>query len=268
MIGGVCGGLGRYFDVNPVFYRIGFVVLTLLGGAGILIYGAALLVIPNEGENDSIAADVLRNHRQRPFALLGLALVIAAAHGVRPERVAAVAAEVRQALAGTPVSIIDWQQSNNSFFTAVQVEQNVMFIILALIILVAAFNVISSLIMMVKDKTRDIAVLRTIGAGRGAVMRIFLMCGASVGVTGTVIGTILGIVFTLNIDRIQDAVQSLTGVNVFNAEVYYLTHLPARLDGGEVAKVVAMALVLSLLATLYPSWRAARTDPVEALRHE
>jgi lipoprotein-releasing system permease protein len=185
-----------------------------------------------------------------------------------PERVAAVAAEVRQALAGTPVSIIDWQQSNNSFFTAVQVEQNVMFIILALIILVAAFNVISSLIMMVKDKTRDIAVLRTIGAGRGAVMRIFLMCGASVGVTGTVIGTILGIAFTLNIDRIQDAVQSLTGVNVFNAEVYYLTHLPARLDGVEVAKVVVMALVLSLLATLYPSWRAARTDPVEALRHE
>jgi lipoprotein-releasing system permease protein len=185
-----------------------------------------------------------------------------------PERVGAVAAEIRQALAGAPVSIVDWQQSNNSFFTAVQVEQNVMFIILALIILVAAFNVISSLIMMVKDKTRDIAVLRTIGAGRGAVMRIFLMCGAAVGVTGTVIGTILGIAFTLNIDRIQDVVQSLTGVNVFNAEVYYLTHLPARLDGGEVARIVVMALALSLLATLYPSWRAARTDPVEALRHE
>ncbi len=185
-----------------------------------------------------------------------------------PDRVAAVAAEIRQALAGAPVSIIDWQQSNNSFFTAVQVEQNVMFIILALIILVAAFNVISSLIMMVKDKTRDIAVLRTIGAGRGAVMRIFLMCGASVGVTGTVIGTILGVLFTLNIDSIQNAVQSLSGVNVFNPEVYYLAHLPARLDGGEVAKVVVMALVLSLLATLYPSWRAARTDPVEALRNE
>ncbi len=185
-----------------------------------------------------------------------------------PDRVAAVAAEIRQALAGAPVSIIDWQQSNNSFFTAVQVEQNVMFIILALIILVAAFNVISSLIMMVKDKTRDIAVLRTIGAGRGAVMRIFLMCGASVGITGTVIGTILGVVFTLNIDSIQNAVQSLTGVNVFNPEVYYLAHLPARLDGAEVAKVVVMALVLSLLATLYPSWRAARTDPVEALRNE
>jgi lipoprotein-releasing system permease protein len=185
-----------------------------------------------------------------------------------PDNVAPVSAEIRKALGNLPISVVDWQQSNYSFFTAVQVEQNVMFIILALIILVAAFNVISSLIMMVKDKTRDIAVLRTIGAGRGAVMRIFLMCGASVGVLGTVIGTILGVVFTLNIDRIQDAVQSLTGVNVFNPEVYYLTHLPARLDWGEVVKVIVMALALSLLATLYPSWRAARTDPVEALRHE
>lgn len=185
-----------------------------------------------------------------------------------PERVGVVAREIQRALTGVPVNVIDWQHSNNSFFTAVQVEQNVMFIILALIILVAAFNVISSLIMMVKDKTSDIAILRTIGAGRGAVMRIFLMCGASVGVVGTVIGAILGIAFTLNIDRIQDAVQTLTGVNVFNPEVYYLTHLPARLDWSEVVKIVVMALVLSLLATLYPSWRAARTDPVEALRHE
>ncbi|HEX5327583.1 MAG TPA: lipoprotein-releasing ABC transporter permease subunit [Acetobacteraceae bacterium] len=185
-----------------------------------------------------------------------------------PERVAAASAAVRTALAGAPITVIDWQHSNNSFFTAVQVEQNVMFVILALIILVAAFNVISSLIMMVKDKTRDIAVLRTIGAGRGAVMRIFLMCGASVGVVGTVIGTMLGLVFTWNIDRIQDVVQRVTGVNVFNPEVYYLTHLPARLDWNEVWKIVVMALALSLLATLYPSWRAARTDPVEALRHE
>lgn len=185
-----------------------------------------------------------------------------------PTDLAPIKRRIQTALAGLPVNVVDWQQSNNSFFTAVQVEQNVMFIILALIILVAAFNVISSLIMMVKDKTRDIAILRTIGAGRGAVMRIFLMCGAFVGVAGTVIGTALGIAFTLNIDRIQDAVQAVTGVNVFNAEVYYLTHLPARLDWGEVTKIVIMALALSLLATLYPSWRAARTDPVEALRHE
>jgi lipoprotein-releasing system permease protein len=185
-----------------------------------------------------------------------------------PTNVAPYTRQIEQRLHGVPVTVIDWQQSNDSFFTAVQVEQNVMFIILALIILVAAFNVISSLIMMVKDKTGDIAILRTIGAGRGAVMRIFLMCGASVGVIGTVAGTILGVVFTWNIDRLQNLVETATGVDVFNPEVYYLTHLPARLDWNEVWKIVVMALALSLLATVYPSWRAARTDPVEALRHE
>ncbi len=176
----------------------------------------------------------------------------------------AIAAELK----GQPVRIIDWQHSNDSFFAAVQVEQNVMFVILTLIILVAAFNVISSLIMMVKDKTRDIAVLRTIGAARGSVMRIFLMCGASVGVAGTLIGVVLGVLFCWKIDAIQHWVEAVTGTKVFNPEVYYLTHLPARLDWGEVAQIVVMALLLSLLATLYPSWRAARTDPVEALRHE
>jgi lipoprotein-releasing system permease protein len=185
-----------------------------------------------------------------------------------PERVTAVHRAIFDALRGTEVQIIDWQQSNNSFFAAVQVEQNVMFLILTLIILVAAFNVISSLIMMVKDKTRDIAVLRTLGAGRGAVMRIFLMCGASVGFTGTLLGLVLGVLFCWNIETIQHWVEAVTGTSVFNPEVYYLTHLPARLDWHEVTQVAAMALVLSLLATLYPSWRAARTDPVEALRHE
>ena len=185
-----------------------------------------------------------------------------------PERVTAVHRAIFDALRGTEVQIVDWTQSNNSFFAAVQVEQNVMFLILTLIILVAAFNVISSLIMMVKDKTRDIAVLRTLGAGRGAVMRIFLMCGASVGFTGTLFGLVLGVLFCWNIETIQHWVEAITGTSVFNPEVYYLTHLPARLDWHEVAQVAVMALVLSLLATLYPSWRAARTDPVEALRHE
>ncbi len=185
-----------------------------------------------------------------------------------PERVTAVHRAIFDALRGTQVQIVDWTQSNNSFFAAVQVEQNVMFLILTLIILVAAFNVISSLIMMVKDKTRDIAVLRTLGAGRGAVMRIFLMCGASVGFTGTVVGLVLGVLFCWNIETIQHWVEAITGTSVFNPEVYCLTHLPARLDWHEVAQVAVMALVLSLLATLYPSWRAARTDPVEALRHE
>jgi lipoprotein-releasing system permease protein len=171
------------------------------------------------------------------------------------------------ALPGQPIRIIDWQQTNDSFFAAVQVEQNVMFLILTLIILVAAFNVVSSLIMMVKDKTRDIAILRTIGAGRGAVLRIFLMVGASVGVTGTFVGTVLGVLFCLNIETIQGWVEAVTGRTVFDPTVYYLAHLPARLDWHEVLQIIVMSLVLSLLATLYPSWRAARTDPVEALRN-
>ena len=166
------------------------------------------------------------------------------------------------------LKFVDWTQSNNAFFGAVQVEQNVMFLILALIILVAAFNVISSLIMMVKDKTRDIAILRTMGASRGAIMRIFLMCGASVGVTGTLIGTVLGILFCKNIEHIRQGLQKITGTNLFNSEVYYLEHLPAKLDWSDVIQVMSMALFLSLLATLYPSWKAAKTDPVEALRNE
>ena len=185
-----------------------------------------------------------------------------------PQHVSVVNRAIRSALRDQAVRVIDWTQSNDSFFAAVQVEQNVMFLILTLIIIVAAFNVVSSLIMMVKDKTRDIAVLRTLGAGRGAIMRIFLMCGASVGVVGTVLGTVLGVVFCLNIERIRLGLQNITGTTLFDPTVYYLEHLPAKLDAMTVAQVVAMALVLSLLATLYPSWRAARTDPVEALRHE
>jgi lipoprotein-releasing system permease protein len=220
-----------------------------------------------ENEYDSgyvfLPLEAAQVYFQKPDAVTQLEVMLS-----DPERVSAVHRAIFEALKDVPVQIVDWQQSNNSFFAAVQVEQNVMFLILTLIILVAAFNVISSLIMMVKDKTRDIAVLRTLGAGRGAVMRIFLMCGASVGITGTVVGLVLGVLFCLNIERIQHWVEAITGTSVFNPEVYYLTHLPARLDWHEVAQVVVMALVLSLLATLYPSWRAARTDPVEALRHE
>jgi len=185
-----------------------------------------------------------------------------------PDQVAAVNREIRNGYTGPPARVIDWTQSNNSLFAAVQVERNVMFLILTLIILVAAFNVVSSLIMMVKDKTRDIAVLRTLGASSGSVMRIFLMCGASVGIAGTVVGALLGIVFCLNIETIRHWLENLTGTNLFNPEIYFLSQLPAVLQWQEVAQVVGMALVLSLLATLYPSWRAARTDPVEALRHE
>ncbi|GAB0114522.1 lipoprotein-releasing ABC transporter permease subunit [Acidisoma sp. C75] len=184
------------------------------------------------------------------------------------DQVGWVNAAIRRALAGKPIQVIDWQQSNDSFFAAVTVERNVMFLILTLIIIVAAFNVISSMIMMVKDKTRDIAVLRTLGATRGAIMRIFLMAGASIGVTGTAIGFVLGVVFCANIERIRVFMEHLTGTTLFDPTVYFLEQLPAVLDWGEVTTVIVMSLALSLLATLYPSWRAARTDPVEALRHE
>jgi lipoprotein-releasing system permease protein len=184
-----------------------------------------------------------------------------------PTRVRAVNREIRAAI-GQPVRILDWQDANSSFFAAVQVERNVMFLILTLIIIVAAFNIISSLIMLVKDKGRDIAVLRTMGATKGAVLRIFLMCGALIGVVGTALGCLVGVVFCLNIESIRQFVQALSGTELFSPEVYFLTQLPAVLNWNEVIQVVALALGLSLLATIYPSWRAARTDPVEMLRNE
>lgn len=164
--------------------------------------------------------------------------------------------------------LTDWQQVNSSYFTALQVERNVMFLILTLIILVAAFNIISSLIMLVKDKGRDIAILRTMGATRGSVMRIFFLAGASIGVVGTFSGLILGIAFAGNIATLQGWLEGLTGTDLFAAEVYFLSQLPAKIDWSEVVTVVGMGLGLSLLATIYPSWRAARLDPVEALRYE
>jgi lipoprotein-releasing system permease protein len=169
---------------------------------------------------------------------------------------------------GGHVRIVDWQQANSSLFNAVEIERNVMFLILTLIIVVAAFNIISSMIMMVKDKGRDIAILRTMGASRGAILRIFMLSGASIGVVGTVAGLLLGVVFTRNLEAIRQALQRVIGTDLFAAEIYFFTRIPARLDTGEVAAVVLMALALSFLATLYPSWRAARLDPVEALRYE
>jgi len=138
----------------------------------------------------------------------------------------------------------------------------------ALIIVVAAFNIISSMIMMVKDKGRDIAILRTMGASRAMILRIFVLSGASIGVIGTAAGFVLGLVFTDNIEAIRQAIQRIIGTDLFAAEIYFFTRIPARIDTGEVAAVVIMALALSFLATLYPSWRAARLDPVEALRYE
>jgi len=185
-----------------------------------------------------------------------------------PDNDEAIKQNIRATLPDTPVNIQDWRQNNDSFLAAVTVEGNVMFLILTLIILVAAFNVISSLIMMVKDKARDIAILRTMGASSGAILRIFLMCGASVGVLGTLIGFVLGTVFCAYIDQIRQFVQKLTGTPLFDPTVYYLEQLPAKLDWHQVSAVILMSFALSLLATIYPSWRAAKIDPIEALRRE
>jgi lipoprotein-releasing system permease protein len=184
-----------------------------------------------------------------------------------PQRVWLARSGILQA-AGQPVRAYDWQQANSSFFNAVQVERNVMFLILTLIILVAAFNIVSSLIMLVKDKTRDIAILRTMGASSGSVLRIFLMAGTAIGVLGTLGGLALGLLFNANIESIRQLLQAMTGTQLFSPEVYFLAQLPSKSDPREVVEVVAMALGLSFLATIYPAWRAARLDPVEALRYE
>jgi lipoprotein-releasing system permease protein len=184
-----------------------------------------------------------------------------------PDNIKAMVAPIGQA-AGPYSRVVTWQDMNSSLFGAVEVEKNVMFLILSLIILVAALNIISGLVMLVKDKSADIAILRTMGATRGAIMRIFFIAGASIGVSGTVIGLIVGSVFCANIESIRQALQSLTGTTLFNPEIYFLSRMPAEMDPQEVIAVVAMALVLSFLATLYPAWRAARLDPVEALRYE
>jgi lipoprotein-releasing system permease protein len=170
--------------------------------------------------------------------------------------------------AARPIYMIDWRQRNATFFNALQVERNVMFLILTLIVLVAALNIVSGLIMLVKDKGQDIAILRTMGATQSSIMRIFLITGASIGVVGTIVGFLLGVVVCLNIESIRQFLSWLTSTELFSPELYFLSRLPADMDTGETTAVVVMALMLSLVATLYPSYRAAHLDPVEALRYE
>ena len=177
-----------------------------------------------------------------------------------------VIARIKRAL-GANYLTRGYKDNNSTFLHALDVERNVMFLILTLIILIAAFNIISSLIMLVKDKSRDIAILRTMGSSKGQVLRIFLITGASIGVVGTLVGTLLGLLITTNLGAIQHGIEYLTHSKLFPAEVYFLTQLPAIIDWNEVSLVIGMALVLSFGATLYPAWRAAKLDPVEALRY-
>lgn len=184
-----------------------------------------------------------------------------------PDAVNAVRPELASLL---PPNLImsDWRERNATFYNTLKVERNVMFLILTLIVLVAALNIISGLIMLVKDKSSSIAILRTMGATRGAIMRVFFITGASIGVVGTLAGLILGVVVCLNIESIREFIAYVTNTDLFSPDVYFLSRLPADMDLWEIVTVVVMALSLSVLATIYPSWRAARLDPVDALRYE
>jgi lipoprotein-releasing system permease protein len=173
------------------------------------------------------------------------------------------------ATAGGPGAVVtDWTEKNHAYFTALAVERNVMRYIFMFIVALAALNIISGLVMLVKNKGRDIAILRTMGAGQGAILRIFFMAGATIGLLGTLSGLAFGVLFCLNIEAIQRFVEWVSGVQIFNSDIYFLAHVPAKVDWSEVALVVAWALGASFLFTLLPAWRASRLDPVEALRYE
>lgn len=184
-----------------------------------------------------------------------------------PEQIDAVRSKIYETLS-RPMMMTDWREQNKTFFDSLKVESNVMFIILTLIVLVAALNIISGLTMLVKDKSHDIAILRTMGATSGAVLRVFLITGASIGVAGTFAGLLLGLLVAMNVEQMRQFFNWLLHANLFPAEVYFLAGLPSVVDPGDVLTVVLMTVVISVLATLYPSWRAARLDPVEALRYE
>ena len=201
------------------------------------------------------------------FLMMGNSVGMVEVQTTNPDKVAQILAPLQSVVKGKG-QIVDWRQMNSALFEALEVERIAMFVVLSLIVLVAVFNILSSLIMLVRAKTRDIAILRTMGASRRGMIKVFVTVGTTIGALGIALGVVLGFIFLFFRQNVVNAIQTLTGQNLWDPSVRFLSELPAKSDPVEITAIVVTALVLSFLATLYPAWKAASTDPVQVLRYE